>query len=161
GSVRFTRTATGHTVWSFQTGGRVASTPALVFGATIRRVVQDAVIAGSDDGRVYALSRATGKQLWRFQTGGPVRSSPLVLQDARPPGAPQGLVVVGSNDGHLYALSLSNGAKVWAMDAGGPVVSSAAYAAQPTAGPVTPRKRAGGVPFVAVGSGDGTVRAFD
>ncbi|HXJ67238.1 MAG TPA: PQQ-binding-like beta-propeller repeat protein, partial [Actinomycetota bacterium] len=159
GTVRSIRLGTGHQDWSFQTGGPVRSTPALVRGARIRGAVQDAVVVGSDDGRVYALRADTGARLWRFQTAGPVRSSPLVLPDLRPAGAPSGLVVVGSNDGHLYALSLATGAVVWMADMGGQVVSSPVESELPTIGASAEQPRA--MPFVAVGSTDGTIRAFD
>ncbi len=161
GSVRFLKTSTGLPTWSYLTRMPVRSTPALVFDARIRSVVQDAVVVGSDDGRVYALAADTGEKLWRFQTGGPVRSSPLVLPDVRPTGAPSGLVVVGSNDGNLYALSLANGSRVWAAPAGGPVVSSAVFAVWVTAGAAGHRPTAVEHPTVAVGSTDGTLRAFD
>jgi alcohol dehydrogenase (cytochrome c) len=35
------------------------------------------VIAGSNEGNVFALDAATGKPLWDFQAGGPVRTNPM------------------------------------------------------------------------------------
>ena len=48
---------TGKIKWSFQTGNKIRSTPALCNGV---------VYFGSDDGHLYALDAQTGKLKWRF-----------------------------------------------------------------------------------------------
>ena len=48
-------------LWSFATGGRVLSSPA---------VTDDRAYVGSDDGALYAVDLETGREAWRFETGG-------------------------------------------------------------------------------------------
>ena len=88
-------------VWSFATGGRVLSSPA---------VIGDRVYFGSDDGAFYAVDIETGREAWRFETGGQVRSSPAVAD---------GLVFFGSYDGVFYALNADSGALVWRFETSG------------------------------------------
>lgn len=73
--------------WTFKTGGKVESSPAVADGV---------VYVGSADQHVYALDSMSGDRLWDFRTGGAVYSSPAVVN---------GTVFVGSNDGHVYALT--------------------------------------------------------
>ncbi len=86
--------------WSFQTGGPVASSPALG--------VDGMVFVGSDDKHIYALSGATGTKVWEFATGEPVRASPAIGRD--------GTVYAGSD--RFYALHGLTGAKSWEFAAG-------------------------------------------
>lgn len=62
------------TMWTYQTGGPVYSSPAVVDGK---------VYVGSDDGYVYCLNVTTttlnGVLIWKYKTGGAVRSSPTVV----------------------------------------------------------------------------------
>jgi len=83
--------------WTFQTGGKIHSSPAVVDGV---------VYFGSEDYNFYAVDAATGKMLWKFQTGSFVDSSPAVVND---------IVYFGSNDGYLYALNANSGRKLWAF----------------------------------------------
>jgi PKD repeat protein/outer membrane protein assembly factor BamB len=92
--------------WSFTTGGRVYSSPAIVNGT---------VFVGSDDNRVYAINSATGEEIWSYTTGDRVLSSPAVAN---------GLVYVGSYDKKLYALDEGTGEEVWNYTTGGWVTSS-------------------------------------
>ena len=62
-------------LWKFQTGGAVASSPAVFAGV---------VYAGSQDGTVYAVDATTGTERWHFATGGPVASSPAVDAASNP-----------------------------------------------------------------------------
>ena len=55
--------------WSYATGGRVESSPAVANGV---------VYIGSWDRNVYALNASTGALLWSYATGGYVESSPAV-----------------------------------------------------------------------------------
>ena len=81
--------STGALLWSYTTGGRVNSSPAVANGV---------VYVGSLDNNVYALNASTGAKLWSYTTGGPIYySSPAVAN---------GMVYVGSLDGKVYAFGL-------------------------------------------------------
>jgi eukaryotic-like serine/threonine-protein kinase len=73
-------------IWSFTTGDKVLSSPA---------VLDSAVITGSNDGYVYAVNPDTGEKIWAYQTQGPVSASPTVAN---------GVIFIGSEDGTMYAL---------------------------------------------------------
>ncbi len=94
--------------WSFPTGDRVYSSPAVVDGI---------VYLGSDDGKVYALNASTGAETWSYTTGGRVLGSPAVVD---------GVVYVGSYDQNLYALDQETGALLWSFETDGWVTSSPA-----------------------------------
>ena len=85
----------GMRLWSYQTGGRVYSSP-LPDG--------DAVYFGSDDGRLYKVDADSGILIWEFATGDKVRAAPA-LADGR--------VVVPSWDGSLYAIDAAKGTEAW------------------------------------------------
>jgi outer membrane protein assembly factor BamB len=78
--------ATGNLKWSYQTGGEVASAPA---------VAGDLVFFGSYDHKIYALNTADGGLVWSYLTGGWVVSSPAVVN---------GVLYVGSYDHFVYAV---------------------------------------------------------
>jgi len=118
--------------WSYTTGNKVFSSPAVAGGV---------VYVGSEDDNVYALNAATGAQLWQFTTGDKVFSSPAVAG---------GVVYVGSYDCNLYALSAATGALVWKFTTGNAAVCYAVYSSPAVAG---------GVVYVA--SSDGTVYALN
>jgi outer membrane protein assembly factor BamB/chitodextrinase len=101
---------TSHVLWTFATGGSVASSPAAAAGR---------VYVGSHDGRVYCLDAATGAKQWEFTTGGPVYSSPAVAD---------GKVYVGSWDRTVYCLGAATGTKQWQFTTGSYVDSSLAVA---------------------------------
>jgi hypothetical protein len=77
----------GVQVWSYETGGKVDSSPALDFNSN--------VYVGSADGYLYALA-GNGDLLWKFETYGPISSSPAI--------GPDGAIYFGSDDGWLYTL---------------------------------------------------------
>jgi eukaryotic-like serine/threonine-protein kinase len=81
--------------WTFPTGDKVVSSPALERGV---------LFFGSDDGHVYAVDAASGRERWRRKTGGPVPCSPAVAG---------GRVFAASYDGRFYALSAADGAVLW------------------------------------------------
>ncbi len=93
---RFTRVK-----WSFPTGERIVSTPALHDGV---------LFFGSDDGNLYAVEAASGRERWRVRTGGPVASSPAV---------DGGRVFFGSYDGRFYAVDEKTGGLLWKFATGG------------------------------------------
>ena len=77
---------TGKAIWTFATGARVDSSPA---------IAGDRVYVGSNDGKFYVLDLATGKKVWAFETGSPLSASPAIAA---------GRVVIGSQDGRLYCF---------------------------------------------------------
>jgi hypothetical protein len=77
---------TGKNMWSHQTMGEVASSPA---------VSGNLVLVGSYDGNLYAVDRANGNLVWSFLTGDWVVSSPAVFD---------GVVYFGSYDHSIYAI---------------------------------------------------------
>jgi len=89
------------TKWTFKTGGKVMSTPAVADGV---------VYVGSNDGNLYALSANDGALAWKFAARLAVSSSPAVAA---------GLVYVSSVDGNIYAVSADTGALKWKFATGG------------------------------------------
>ena len=77
---------TGKVMWTFATGARVDSSPAIAGGR---------VYVGSNDGRFYVLDLATGKKVWVFEAGSPLFASPAIAA---------GRVVICSEDGRLYCF---------------------------------------------------------
>lgn len=98
----------GQILWSFQTGGEIASCPT---------VQQGKVYVGSNDGNIYCLNSAEGILIWKFSTAGMVSSSPSLFN---------GRIYVGSADGNLYCLNASTGQKIWSYNTGPIYQSSAA-----------------------------------
>jgi hypothetical protein len=85
----------GNTRWAFQTGGRVISSPAVVWTSLGTRI-----IFGSEDGYVYAL-RSNGTEAWRFPAGAAVYSS-VAVSGAGPGGQPH--VYFATARGAVYVL---------------------------------------------------------
>ncbi|MEM4389458.1 MAG: right-handed parallel beta-helix repeat-containing protein [Candidatus Micrarchaeia archaeon] len=101
---------TNATLWVYNTGGQVESSPAVADGI---------VYVGSYDNKTYALNATTGELIWSYMTGGPVYSSPAVAD---------GKVYVGSWDKNVYALNASTGGLIWKYTTGDIVDSSPAVA---------------------------------
>jgi|GEM_PF-2742224 len=80
--------------WQFPTGDGVYS-PA---------VVDDTVLATSNDGTLYAIDGTRGVELWRLTLGGPWISSPAVAGRS---------VYVGGEAGTLYAIRGTDGTVQW------------------------------------------------
>ena len=76
----------GKAAWTFATGARVESSPAIAGGR---------VFVGSNDGRFYVLNLSTGAKLWEFNAGSPLSASPAIAN---------GRIVIGSQDGRLYCF---------------------------------------------------------
>ncbi len=82
--------------WSFSTGNKIYSSPAIAQDGTI--------YIGSNDGYLYALD-PNRTLIWPpFQTGGGIFSSPTIGDD--------GIIYVGSNDKNLYAI-YPDGTQKW------------------------------------------------
>ncbi|OQP59447.1 hypothetical protein A3860_37495 [Niastella vici] len=90
GSGRF-----GNTLWKFQTGGKIFSSPLLY---------RNLILFGSEDNTFYALDTGTGKPAWKFNTHAPVHGSPAVYG---------GKVFFASYDGNLYAVDVRSGRLQW------------------------------------------------
>lgn len=76
----------GKAVWTFTTGARVESSPAIAGGR---------VFVGSNDGRFYALDLSSGAKVWEFNAGAAFSASPAIAN---------GRIVIGSQDGRLYCF---------------------------------------------------------
>lgn len=92
--------------WTFASDANVMSTPA---------VTKHLVIAGNQNGEVWALLLKDGKKKWSFKTGGPVFSSPAVQAEQ---------VVFGSGDGYVYCLNARTGKLNWKTKTGAAVLGS-------------------------------------
>ncbi|ODS39673.1 MAG: hypothetical protein A7315_02965 [Candidatus Altiarchaeales archaeon WOR_SM1_79] len=100
--------------WSFTTGSRVFSSPAIGIDGTI--------YVGSDDYKVYAIN-PDGTKKWNFTTGGQVGSSPAIDSECT--------IYVGSDDTKLYAIN-PDGTEKWSFTTGNIVQSSPAIGSDGT-----------------------------
>ncbi len=85
----------GHRLWTFETGGKIWSTPT---------VEGDTLFIGGFDRKLYALNTTDGTQKWVFETEGTIVSTPIVSG---------GRVYIGSFDRHVYAVDAVSGVEVW------------------------------------------------
>ncbi|MEA4906486.1 MAG: PQQ-binding-like beta-propeller repeat protein, partial [Anaerolineaceae bacterium] len=102
----------GDTVWVYQAGEGLPSTPTVVS-------VKDKKIIyfGAMDGKLYALDAETGEELWVFATGGPIYSTPSFSD---------GKVYIGSLDHNFYAVDASTGEEAWHFTSTGPISTTSA-----------------------------------
>jgi outer membrane protein assembly factor BamB len=100
--------------------------------------VSERLIAGSNDGVVYAWEFPSLSFQWSFETGGEVKGTPPIYE---------GRTYVGSWDDSVYCLDVSDGSELWSFETEGIVMSNPGV--DPDAG------------VVYVGSGDGNVYALD
>jgi len=98
--------ATNESLWVYEAGDSVTSSPAIVNGM---------IYFGSYDDYVYALDAGTGEEKWKYRTGANVYSSPAVLNN---------VVYIGSEDSYVYALDAGTGEEKWKYKTGGKVYSS-------------------------------------
>lgn len=91
--------------WSYTTGDRIISRPAIYHG-----INEDLVIIGSHDKKLYALNADNGRLKWVYTTDGCVISNPLV---------DNGVVYFGSGDKYIYSLNASDGSLRWRYQTGG------------------------------------------
>ena len=87
------------TLWTFHTGDKVWSTPAVSEGI---------VYVGSFDHKLYALDTASGTKKWEYTTKGAIAATPVV---------DKGTIYLGSIDRHLYAINAYNGQLKWSFKA--------------------------------------------
>ena len=112
GYSRSTGPLTNQTLWKYQTGSSVESSPAVVGG-----VVYVGALWNGKNGFVYALNATNGSKIWQFATNSGVESSPAVVD---------GIVYIGSYIGQVYALNASSGFLIWSFNAGSSVFPSPA-----------------------------------
>jgi outer membrane protein assembly factor BamB len=98
----------GERIWTFKTDDQHRSSPSL--GG-------DVVVAGCDNGVIYALAARTGKLSWKIETGASVVATPVIFENK---------VMVGSNDSTFYALNLADGVTLWTFSASTPLFQTAA-----------------------------------
>ncbi len=100
--------ATGEKQWTFETADQHRSSPA-ISGST--------VVAGCDNGTIYALDAETGSLKWEASATAAVLATPALSE---------GRVLVGSLDSTFYAFDLEDGSKLWQFAGEAPFYQSAA-----------------------------------
>lgn len=90
-------TITGKSIWKFQTGGGVASSP----------VIQgDMIYFGSKDGYFYAVNKDTGAEAWKYSVGNPIICQAAVLDNK----------VFFSSKEVYFAVDARTGTEIWRYD---------------------------------------------
>lgn len=102
GVVKAVRAADGSAIWSFKTGGKIFSSPAVEYSKT-----QAKVVVGSSDGFIYCLDFASGREIWRHKAQKSVLASPVIYK---------GIVYIGASDGVFRAIHLKSGKLKWSFD---------------------------------------------
>ncbi len=77
------------------------------------------LIAGGDDGKVYAFDSKTGDIKWSYGHDAPLKGQPVIQE---------GWVFIGSEDGNLLILDAASGKLLWRYRTKGPVNGPVAYA---------------------------------
>lgn len=95
GTVHLLNAFNGKEKWSFATGGRIFSTPA---------ITRSRIVVGSADGFIYCLRLRDGALVWRHACGKAVVASPVIYNKT---------VYCGASDGVFRALDLETGALKW------------------------------------------------
>lgn len=113
-------------LWSYDAGSAVFASPL---------IVGEALYAGSDGGRCFALAVATGKPLWTYEAGEAIKDQPYLYGDR---------VYFTTLAGDVIALTAADGSLVWRKSLGERI----------DAGPLALADR------VIVPCSDGTVRAL-
>ncbi|WP_312696383.1 outer membrane protein assembly factor BamB family protein [Sphingobacterium mizutaii] len=86
---------TGKQQWTFKTGGKVYSTPAVHKGV---------VVVGSSDHFIYGIHAKTGKELWKLEADKAVLGSPAVKN---------GKAYIGASDGIFRCIDVKTGKLIW------------------------------------------------
>ncbi|HLI05155.1 MAG TPA: PQQ-binding-like beta-propeller repeat protein [Ktedonobacteraceae bacterium] len=108
-------------VWSFKTGGTIASQPI---------IVDQTVYVGSWDGYEYALNALTGAVKWKTYLGQTIGRSDCNPQKAGVSSSAavvNGVVYVGGGADYWYALSAKTGAILWKVYTGATGVTGGHY----------------------------------
>lgn len=88
----------GETIWRYDVGTEVVSTPAVAGGT---------VYVGASDDTLYAFDAASGAPRWTYEAGDMVWSSPALAF---------GTVYFADWDGLVYAVDASSGEELWFAD---------------------------------------------
>ena len=87
--------SSGKKIWSFPTGGKIYSTPA---------ISGNSVVCASTDHNIYCLNIKTGKKIWMHPTVKPIVASAAIEE---------GKVYIGSSDGSFRCIRLTDGNLLW------------------------------------------------
>lgn len=111
GKVHAIKLSDQSTLWTFETGGEVNSSPVVDASGTL--------YIGSRDNKLYALDAKTGQKKWEVETQGPLLARPVLYQDK--------LVIVGAGagDGHVYAVNATDGKVFWKYKTGDKIEADA------------------------------------
>ncbi|MHC5002367.1 MAG: outer membrane protein assembly factor BamB family protein [Planctomycetota bacterium] len=120
-------------LWTFETGGSIASSPAVADGR---------VYVGSDDASVYAIDLVTGEKAWSFATDDVVEAPPLVHA---------GTVYIGGSDFFFYAIDAATGELKWKHETDDQVLGGANWLTAPD----------GSATWIVVGCYDNKLYCFD
>ena len=88
-------TATGNSIWSYETNGELVRSQSVADGV---------VYFGSSDGFLNLLEADSGDLVKRYQIGGEPVAPPVVVD---------GVVYFGSAEGYVYALDTDTGELLW------------------------------------------------
>ncbi len=89
---------TGTKLWSYATGGKIYSTPA---------IDGNRVVCASTDHNIYCLDLQSGILIWMHPTVKPIVASPAIEANR---------VYIGSSEGSFRCLNLADGKLVWKFD---------------------------------------------
>lgn len=98
--------ANGLFLWAVTTADNVVTKPALI---------DNQLLFGSEDGKIYCVDVKTGRVLGQVETGGAVVASPAVAGNT---------AVFGADDGGVYAIDAPTCTRNWLFDAGDAVEAS-------------------------------------
>lgn len=85
----------------------------------------DLVVAGCQDGFVYAWNTDTGREAWKFETMAEIHAAANVWAD---PATKKDRILIGSYDYSVYCLDAATGAKLWSAETGYYINGGAAIA---------------------------------
>jgi eukaryotic-like serine/threonine-protein kinase len=100
---------TGSTLWTYNTGTKIFTTPTVANGMVY--------VGSADNWNYYALNAADGSLAWSFHTGGGTFSSVTVVNN---------IAYIGSTDKNMYALDANNGNTIWTFTSAGEIRDSPA-----------------------------------
>ncbi len=110
GSFQCFLASTGTLVWSYDSGSKIHTPPALHAGD---------VFFANETGTVIALSGSDGSEKWHYNTYSPLVSSPVYHQ---------GHVYVGNKGGGVHCINASDGSQSWSLNLPYPVQSTGTVA---------------------------------
>ncbi len=96
GTLRCRDRATGASLWTYRTGGRLGAAPVVTD--------QGRVFLGTTDRRIQSLALDKGKEGWRWRVGADIQTTGAAFQDT---------VLFAAYDDVLYALHEGNGHLAW------------------------------------------------